>query len=87
MPDKYNAPAYLYVRFHVTEMLDGKDPRVNLYWRAEKALRSELVMQSMVLCHFNQTEAANMLGINRNTLRSWIEESKINFNEEVADGR
>ncbi len=83
MTNKNSAPAQQYVSFFVGEMVTKQDPRENLYWRAEKALRKALVHEVMGLCGFNQLEAAKMLGVNRNTLRKWIAESGIKL--EVTD--
>ena len=50
-------------------MSDGEKPS---FYASEKALRRGIIWQVMEECRYNQAEAAKALGINRGTLRTYI---------------
>lgn len=61
-----------YVRFALTEYfkdLDGEDPVCGLYDMVMNCVEKPLVEMVMMQVGGNQSRAAEMLGINRNTLR------------------
>ena len=59
---------------------DGKKPS---FCAAEKALKRGMIWQVMEECRYNQSDAAEALGINRTTLRSWI--GQVFTNDEMAN--
>jgi Fis family transcriptional regulator, factor for inversion stimulation protein len=58
------------------ERLDG-EPADNLYDLVIGSVEKTLIMDVMTRAKNNQSEAASMLGINRNTLRAKLDKYKI----------
>ena len=50
-------------------MSDGEKPS---FYASEKALKRGIIWQVMEECRYNQAEAAKAMGINRGTLRTYI---------------
>ena len=58
---------------------DGKKPS---FYAAEKALKRGMIWQVMEECRYNQTEAAQEMGVSYNSLKSWIKQ--VFTNDEMA---
>ena len=59
---------------------DGKKPS---FYAAEKALKRGMIWQVMEECQYNQTEAAQEMGVSYNSLKSWIKQ--VFTNDEMAN--
>ena len=59
---------------------DGKKPS---FYAAEKALKRGMIWQVMEECRYNQTEAAQEMGVSCNSLKSWIKQ--VFTNDEMAN--
>jgi two-component system nitrogen regulation response regulator GlnG len=64
------------------EAHQGIDPGAGLYENVLREIEKPLLYQTLLFCEGNQKRAADILGINRNTLRKKIHDLGIKINKD-----
>ncbi len=67
------------LKYYINVYFSGEMPDNNVYNTFLRKLETPLIQESLKYCNGNQIKTAEMLGINRNTLRKKINELEINI--------
>jgi two-component system nitrogen regulation response regulator GlnG len=67
------------LKYYINVYFSGEMPDNNVYNTFLRKLEAPLIQESLKYCNGNQIKTAEMLGINRNTLRKKINELEINI--------